>query len=154
MAFEMKCPHCMKRLRVTEKAFGKTVPCPGCNRPVTVPQSPDTSLPQHPVGVQAAPQRAPSSTGRGREVPQQPVNPQGASVAVTRPSAAAAPAVHLPPGMPPFPEAVSPTHTRPSQSLASCPRCGQSFQGGARSRAERCIVRGATLSSRCQVVSR
>lgn len=32
----MNCPHCMKPLSVTEKAFGKTVPCPGCNQPISV----------------------------------------------------------------------------------------------------------------------
>lgn len=38
MSFKMDCPHCKRTLNVTEKAFGKTVPCPGCNQPVTVPQ--------------------------------------------------------------------------------------------------------------------
>jgi hypothetical protein len=38
MAFKMDCPHCRKTLNVTEKAFGKTVPCPGCNQPIAVPQ--------------------------------------------------------------------------------------------------------------------
>ena len=41
MSFKMDCPLCKRTLNVTEKAFGKTVPCPGCNQPVTVPlQSP------------------------------------------------------------------------------------------------------------------
>jgi len=40
MAFKMNCPHCMRRLNVTEKAFGKTVPCPGCSQPLTIPQQP------------------------------------------------------------------------------------------------------------------
>ena len=39
MAFKMECPHCMRKLNVTEKAFGKTVPCPGCNQPIEVPHS-------------------------------------------------------------------------------------------------------------------
>ena len=44
MAFQMNCPHCAKQLNVTEKAFGKTVPCPGCKQPIEVPRLP-------PVGV-------------------------------------------------------------------------------------------------------
>ena len=37
MVFKMACPHCMRKLNVTEKAFGRTVPCPGCNQPIKVP---------------------------------------------------------------------------------------------------------------------
>jgi len=44
MSFKMECPRCMKTLNVTEKAFGKTVPCPGCNQPITVPQPTQPSL--------------------------------------------------------------------------------------------------------------
>jgi hypothetical protein len=39
MAFKMDCPHCRKTLNITEKAFGKTVPCPGCKQPIAVPVS-------------------------------------------------------------------------------------------------------------------
>ena len=38
MPFKMDCPHCHRTLNVTEKAFGKKVPCPNCKQPVTVPQ--------------------------------------------------------------------------------------------------------------------
>jgi hypothetical protein len=38
MSFKMGCPHCKRVLHVTETAFGKTVPCPGCGLPVDVPQ--------------------------------------------------------------------------------------------------------------------
>jgi hypothetical protein len=38
MSFKMDCPHCAKTLNVTEKAIGKTVPCPSCNQPVKVSQ--------------------------------------------------------------------------------------------------------------------
>ena len=38
MSFTMDCPHCKRSLNVTEKAAGKTVPCPGCGQPVAVPQ--------------------------------------------------------------------------------------------------------------------
>jgi hypothetical protein len=54
MAFQMNCPNCMKRLNVTEKAFGKTVPCPGCNQPLSIPQQPEMPAPQQTVRVQAA----------------------------------------------------------------------------------------------------
>lgn len=37
MSFKMNCPNCNRILNVTEKAFGKTAPCPGCNQPVTAP---------------------------------------------------------------------------------------------------------------------
>ena len=41
MSFKMNCPHCAKPLNVTEKAFGKTVPCPNCNGPLIVPAAGD-----------------------------------------------------------------------------------------------------------------
>jgi len=44
MAFKMVCPHCKKILNVTEKAFGRTVPCPGCNQPLTIPKTRSHSL--------------------------------------------------------------------------------------------------------------
>jgi hypothetical protein len=93
MAFQMDCPHCMKRLNVTEKAFGKTVPCPGCNQPLTIPQQPETLRPQHAAKAQVASQRESPGTGRWREVPQQSANIQGAPMAVARPPAAVAPPV-------------------------------------------------------------
>ena len=82
MAFQMNCPHCRKMLNITEKAFGQTLPCPGCGKPLTVPQPPVTRPAQHPVGVQAAPQHAPPGTGRWGEVPQQPVKTPGEPMAV------------------------------------------------------------------------
>ena len=45
MAFKLDCPHCKRKLNVTEKAFGKTVPCPGCNRPIKVPNPTAVPLP-------------------------------------------------------------------------------------------------------------
>ena len=44
MPVKMNCPHCIKPLSVTEKAFGKTVPCPSCNQPITVLQPAQPSL--------------------------------------------------------------------------------------------------------------
>jgi len=40
MSFTITCPHCAKTLRVTEPAFGKTVPCPGCGQPIQVEAPP------------------------------------------------------------------------------------------------------------------
>jgi hypothetical protein len=118
----------MKILKITEKAFGKTLPCPSCGKPLAVPQ-PSQMRPFQAVGtIQTAPRPAPPGGGQPREVPKQSVNPQGAPAAITRPSAAAA--VGLPLGMPQFPDATPPTHARPPQSLGSCPRCGQAFQAG------------------------
>ena len=51
MSFKMECPRCMKTLNVTEKAFGKTVPCPNCNQPIKVPQPTQPSLQASPVGA-------------------------------------------------------------------------------------------------------
>lgn len=96
MAFQMKCPHCVKMLKFTENAFGKTLPCPGCRNPVTIPKQPEMCSPQ------AASQRVPLGASREGEVPQRPVNPEGTTEAVARPSAAT-PTVRLPPGMPPLP---------------------------------------------------
>lgn len=54
MAFKMDCPHCRKTLNVTEKAFGKTVPCPGCNQPIAVPQQePTQASAARPAGIKA-----------------------------------------------------------------------------------------------------
>ena len=38
MSFQIHCPHCNRVLNVTEKAFGKVLPCPGCQQPMSVPQ--------------------------------------------------------------------------------------------------------------------
>jgi hypothetical protein len=66
MSFKMNCPHCGRTLNVTEPAFGQTVPCPGCNRPVEVP---------HPSEVPSPPPQSPApgagraSEGRESHVP-------------------------------------------------------------------------------------
>jgi len=120
MSFTMNCPHCKRALNITEKAFGKTAPCPGCNQPVTVPQQPGTSSSsQSPAGVQAAPRQiAPPPT------------------VVSPPSA-------LFPKMPPAPNAPTPLPPRedggvrpsiasPTHSVARikipCPFCGDSIK--------------------------
>jgi hypothetical protein len=46
MSFKMYCPNCMSSLNVTEKAFGKVVPCPACKKLVTVPAGEQQPLPQ------------------------------------------------------------------------------------------------------------
>jgi hypothetical protein len=49
MSFKMDCPHCKRTLNVSEKAIGKTVPCPGCSQPVTIPQEPPSLRSLRPV---------------------------------------------------------------------------------------------------------
>lgn len=100
MAFQMECPHCKQKLHVTEKAFGKLLPCPGCSKPFEVPQPPASSSRDRPVGHDAAPQRVSLPIRREETAPRQPA--------------------HAP----------APTHGHPPRTLASCPRCGQSFQAG------------------------
>ena len=81
MAFKMDCPHCKRTLNVTEKAFGKTVPCPGCNQPIQVPQ-PKVAVPVA-VRPPERPSAAAGGTGGGRTAEPSPTQ--------------------LPPGMPPMP---------------------------------------------------
>ena len=81
MSFQMNCPKCNRILSVTEKAFGKTVPCPGCNQPVTV-SHPAQPL-RHASGVTA---------------------PAPWSGAVQNGHATPDSAMPLPPGMPPMPQ--------------------------------------------------
>lgn len=56
MTFKMNCPFCGRALNVTEKAFGKTVPCPGCNQMISVsyptqpPPASPTMPPSDPAG--------------------------------------------------------------------------------------------------------
>jgi hypothetical protein len=38
MSFRMICPNCRRILNAAASAFGKTLPCPGCKGPVTVPR--------------------------------------------------------------------------------------------------------------------
>lgn len=54
MSFKMTCPHCSRGLNVTARAYGKEVPCPGCNQPISVPHP--SELPQPPP---APPPQAP-----------------------------------------------------------------------------------------------
>jgi hypothetical protein len=75
MSFKMDCPHCMKTLNVTEKAMGKTVPCPGCNQPVTIP--PKSPL-LHPTR-QVEPNGYPTPVAQASQAasPQMPLVPPG-----------------------------------------------------------------------------
>jgi hypothetical protein len=84
MSFKMDCPHCKRTLNVTEKAFGKTVPCPGCKQPVTLPRT----IPPPPVH-QVATTVSPLPVARPKRV----VTPQ--------PTRSAAPPI--PPELPPVP---------------------------------------------------
>ena len=65
MAFKMVCPHCKKILNVTEKAFGRTVPCPGCNQPLAIPQDPESLPPLRPVKTSSSQQEDIKATFRG-----------------------------------------------------------------------------------------
>ena len=40
MAVKISCSHCKRVLNVSDKAFGRTVPCPVCKQPITVPNKP------------------------------------------------------------------------------------------------------------------
>ena len=51
MSFKISCPHCTRTLSVTEPAFGKIVPCPGCAQPIKVPNLAPPSRPVSPVGA-------------------------------------------------------------------------------------------------------
>ena len=94
MSFKMECPRCMKTLNVTEKAFGRTVPCPSCNQPIKVSQ----------------PARVPSSAS--------PVERWSPGDATAQESLAARmPPVQLPAGMPPMPDGDPPVQS-PSDPLA------------------------------------
>ena len=53
MSFRITCPHCNRGLNITEPAFGKTLPCPGCQQPIKVPHP--TSVPSSAPVRQAAP---------------------------------------------------------------------------------------------------
>ena len=66
MAFKMECPHCKRALNVTDKAIGKTVPCPGCGSPVSVPNppgfiAPDRKTTARPVRADPPGQNSPES---------------------------------------------------------------------------------------------
>lgn len=54
------CPYCKNLLKVTEKAFGKTVPCPICQQPIAVPSAPAT-----PSGLQRQESGFPEVTAQG-----------------------------------------------------------------------------------------
>ena len=48
MSFQINCPHCNRVLNVTEKAYGRVLPCPGCQQSMTVPQPAATPSPPSP----------------------------------------------------------------------------------------------------------
>ncbi len=85
MSFKISCPHCMRTLNVSERAIGQTVPCPGCNQPITVPQSFQPARQTSDVAAPAWPGAAQNGDGM---------------------TPVAAPT--LPPGMPPMPNGVPP----------------------------------------------
>ena len=96
MSFKISCPHCMRTLNVSERAIGQTVPCPGCNQPITVPQSFQPARQTSDVAAPAWPGAAQNGD-------------------VTPPVAAPS----LPPGMPPMPNGVPPPPADPLGFLRS-----------------------------------
>ena len=80
MSFKISCPHCTKTLNVTEPAFGKVVPCPGCGQPISVPNPTQQS---YQASQASAPPRWPGAAHNGDAMP----NSAG----------------RLPAGMPPMP---------------------------------------------------
>ncbi len=65
MSFQINCPHCNRVLNVTEKAYGKELPCPGCRMLITVSATVSASPPQPPEWL-VPDKGAPSSTALGR----------------------------------------------------------------------------------------
>jgi hypothetical protein len=67
MSYQVNCPHCKIPLNVSEKAFGRTVPCPACGQSMMVPQaspesnSVDMPLPQFAGATQSTHQGTPPS---------------------------------------------------------------------------------------------
>jgi hypothetical protein len=55
MPFKIDCPHCNRVLNVTEKAYGKTLPCSGCNQPVAIPQPFNSIISQNPTQSNESP---------------------------------------------------------------------------------------------------
>jgi hypothetical protein len=116
MPVKMECPHCNKALRVTEKAFGRTVPCPSCHQPISVSQP---TQPPFQRGHVAAPESSgaaengqatsDSATALPHGMPPIPEN-NGRSdtpddpFAFLRSESVAAPSSQFPAGMPPIPQ--------------------------------------------------
>ena len=89
MSFKISCPHCKRALNVTEPAFGKTVPCPGCKQPIKVPHL--TAGPSNAPVERAAPPSMPPVVD-GLTTGSDPLD-----------FLSAAPGPSLPPAMPPLP---------------------------------------------------
>jgi len=66
MSFKISCPHCQRVLNATESAFGKTISCPSCNQPMTIPHPPQPVHQASPVG---APPTAPPPLRTPRQLP-------------------------------------------------------------------------------------
>jgi hypothetical protein len=140
MTFEMDCPHCQRKLNVSEKAFGKTVSCPGCNQPIKIlqpaarPPSPRPAQPYAPMGggtQNAGPARVspmplppgmPSIPGRNPPPPPPPSDPWAYLISDAEPAPASPP---LPAVMPPAPKiAALYAPPRVAETAPTCPRCG------------------------------
>ena len=93
MSIQINCPHCNRVLNVTEKTYGKVLPCPGCQQRVTVPRP------------EPLPQRARAESPAWSAVAP---SEHAASNAV-RPLPAGMPP--LPPGMSPLPNDGAPTQS-------------------------------------------
>lgn len=132
MSFHIACPHCSRVLSVTEKAYGKTLPCPACHRPMTVPNRPEP-----PRAVATAGGQAPPPFSLTASVPPAPPRPArvphvGAPDAQT---ARGSPG-RLPHGMPPAPSGDAQSRTGDDSPASPCsgpapvPRSPPRFRAG------------------------
>lgn len=103
MAFQISCPHCTKRLHVTEKAYGKTLPCPGCNRPLSVPQQPEEPAQHGPAGSHKTPSHGSLGAGRSAEISRPAVDLSGTWIAPALGPPVPAPASRALPRPPAYP---------------------------------------------------
>ena len=103
MGFKFTCPHCNAALNVTEPAFGKTIPCPGCKQPIKVPQPP----PSRQASRVPAPPPPPAAVPDERRIDELATQYVGAMPlwpgAVQNGHATPDTMPRLPPGMPPMP---------------------------------------------------
>jgi hypothetical protein len=70
MAIAYFCPNCKAKLKGPDQLVGRTLKCPGCSAPVTIPASAIVAAPPA-----APPPAAPPALGAGLPTPPQPIKP-------------------------------------------------------------------------------